>query len=85
MASTWIALQVLREKDGQTIADLARKAGVARGHLCDLENGKRTATPKVIYKLAKALNVPLSMLERPRDIGPEPQDEEPDVAACGAA
>lgn len=64
----WQELRVLREKDGQTLSELARRAGVALGHLSDLENGKRRPTPVVIRKLAKALNVPMSILEPPRDV-----------------
>lgn len=68
MASTWIELRVLREKDGHTLSSLARTSGVALGYLSDLENGKRKPTASVIAKLARGLNVPKSMLEPRRDL-----------------
>lgn len=63
---TWIELRVLREKDGHSLTSLARAAGMSLGHLSDLENGKREPTPAVLKKLALALNVPMSVLEKHR-------------------
>lgn len=68
MANTWIELRVLREKDGQSLTQLAKGSGIALGYLSDLENGKRPPNPRVIVKLARALNVPKSMLEPRREI-----------------
>lgn len=68
MTSTWIELRVLREKDGQSLTQLSKESGVSLGYLSDLENGKRPPNPRVILKLARALNVPKSMLEPRRDI-----------------
>jgi len=62
-SKTWIELRVIRDKDGESLSGLARRAGVAVGHLSDLENGKRQPTAAVIKKLAAALNVPMSVLE----------------------
>lgn len=76
----WTELRVLREKDGQTLKQLSSASGIALGHLSDLENGKRRPTPAVIHKLATALNVPLSMLEPRRDIGPEPTPSDAEAA-----
>jgi transcriptional regulator with XRE-family HTH domain len=67
VANTWIELRVLREKDGQSLTQLAKTANVALGYLSDLENGKRPPNPRVIVKLAQALNVPKSMLEPRRE------------------
>lgn len=36
------------------------------GHLSDLERGRREPTPAVLKKLAVALNVPVSVLEKHR-------------------
>lgn len=66
----WIELKVLREKDGHSLRSLADAVPMALGHLSDLEAGKRRPTPKVIVKLATALNVPKSMLEPRRVIEP---------------
>jgi transcriptional regulator with XRE-family HTH domain len=67
--ATWIELRVIREKDGHSLSSLAKSAGVALGHLSDLENGKREPTAVVIKKLARALNVPVSILEKRRRDG----------------
>lgn len=71
---TWTALRVLREKDGHSLTSLAKAAcdsdgkPMSLGYLSDLENGKRTPSPAIIKRLARALNVPMSMLEPRRDI-----------------
>lgn len=67
--TTWTELRVLRTKDGHSLASLARAAvdengkPMSIGYLSDLENGKRYPNPRVIKRLATALNVPMSMLE----------------------
>lgn len=60
------ALLVLREKDGASKTHLAKAAGISLGYLADLESGRRKGNPRVIGALARALNVPISMLERQR-------------------
>ncbi len=60
------ALVVLREKDGHSKTSLAALAGLSLGYLSDLESGRRKGNPDVIAKLARALNVPKSMLESRR-------------------
>lgn len=62
---------MLREKDGHSLTSLAKASGIALGYLSDLENGKRPPNPRVIVKLARALNVPKSMLESRRVVEPE--------------
>lgn len=62
-----LALTVLREKDGHSKTSLAKAAGMTIGYLSDLESGRRKGNPEVITKLASALNVPRSLLERRRD------------------
>jgi len=64
----WHELRVLREKDGHTLTSLAREAGMSLGYLSDLENGKREPNPRITKKLAVALNVPVSVLEKNRRI-----------------
>ena len=46
-----------------TIAEASRRAGISAGFLCDIENGKRGASPDVRKRLAAALNVPTSAIE----------------------
>lgn len=60
----WVELTVLREKDGMSKTGLAANVGMSLGYLCDLENGKREPNAVMRKKLALALNVPVSMLEK---------------------
>lgn len=62
----WTSLRVLREKDGHTLTSLAHAADMSLGYLSDLENGRREPNPRVTLKLAHALNVPTSVLEKHR-------------------
>lgn len=61
----WQELRVLRERTGYSSADLAREAGITTSLMSMLENGKRWPTPKATKKLADALKVPYTVLERP--------------------
>ncbi|MDI3330661.1 MAG: helix-turn-helix transcriptional regulator [Micrococcus sp.] len=56
----------MREKDGHTMASLAKTAGISPGYLNDLEKGRRDPGPQVTKKIAKALNVPASAIEKYR-------------------
>lgn len=62
----WVELTVLREKDGMSKTALAKAAGMSLSYLCDLENGQREPNAAMRTKLATALNVPKSMLEKRR-------------------
>lgn len=64
----WDELRVARTKDGQGLAELSRSSGVSLGYLSDLEGGHRWPNPTQVKKLAIALNVPMSVLERSRNI-----------------
>lgn len=59
------ALTAIREKDGMTKKQLAEAAGISLQYLCDIESGRRGAKPDVMKRVAAALNVPLSAIERP--------------------
>jgi DNA-binding XRE family transcriptional regulator len=50
-------IRVWRDHRGMTAAELAKKAGIARAYLTQIENGKREGTVATIRKLAKALRV----------------------------
>lgn len=69
------ALRVLREKDGHTLKSLAAacEPPLTKGYLCDLEQGRRLGNAPLIKRLAKALNVPVSVLEKRRE--PVAQDD----------
>jgi transcriptional regulator with XRE-family HTH domain len=47
---------------GLTIAQIAKKAGLGVGAVCDFENGKRVLRTDTLMKLAAALGVPASSL-----------------------
>lgn len=72
----WLELRVIREKDGHSLASLARAVKNAEGkpmslgYLSDLENGKREPSAAITKRLAQALNVPVSVLEKDRRIEP---------------
>ncbi|MBZ2197240.1 helix-turn-helix domain-containing protein [Occultella gossypii] len=65
----WWELRVIREKDGHSLTSLAKVAGMSLGYLSDLENGRRWPNATMTKKLAVALNVPVSVLEKPREVG----------------
>lgn len=68
---TWLELRVIREKDGHSLTSLAAKVGMSLGYLSDLENGKRDPSAAITKRLAIALNVPVSVLEKNRRIDDE--------------
>lgn len=57
---------MIRSKDGHSLTSLSKVAGISLGYLSDLENGRRWPNPTVTRKLADALKVPYSVLEKPR-------------------
>lgn len=61
----WRELRIIRERTGWASADLSRESGVSAPYLSQLENGDRWPNPRVTKKLADALRVPVSVLERP--------------------
>lgn len=63
----WHELRVIRSRTGLSGAALAREAGIARSYLSQLETGERWPNPTVIRKLADALKVPYTVLERVRE------------------
>lgn len=70
--TSWTELRVLREKDGHSLSSLARAAAddtgkpMSLGYLSDLENGRREPSARITKRLARALNVPVSVLEKHR-------------------
>jgi transcriptional regulator with XRE-family HTH domain len=46
---------------------LADAVGISPGHMCEIEAGRRNATPDLLDKFAVALNCPVSVLEKKRD------------------
>jgi len=64
----WDQLRVIRTKDGQSLSELARTSEVSLPYLSDLEAGHRWPNATQVRKLALALNVPMSVLERTRNV-----------------
>ena len=52
-------VRVYREWRGLTIAELARRAGLHRVQVHDIESGKRRGSVDTLKKIADALNLPL--------------------------
>ena len=63
-ALPWRQLTDLRISRGYTITELARRANMSTGALSRLENGYRWPRPSTVVKLAVALNVPVSEIQR---------------------
>lgn len=59
---------MIRTKDGQTLTDIHNKTGISLSHLSDMENGRRLPTAAALKKIARALNCPVSVLERERHV-----------------
>jgi transcriptional regulator with XRE-family HTH domain len=58
-----------RKAKGATQAWLANAIGVSAGHMSEIESGTRNAHPALLKKIAEALNCPVSVLERKREVG----------------
>lgn len=60
------ALVVLMQKDGFADTAFAHAVGISIQYLGDIKKGRRTLkrNPELITKMARALNVPRSMLEQ---------------------
>ena len=54
-------LESIREADGYSLATMAKKLGVARGHVCDIEKGRRGVSPERAAKWAKKLGYPIAL------------------------
>ncbi len=52
----------LRKQKGWTQEELAFQANIHKNYLCDLENGKRNPTLKILSSIADALDISLSFL-----------------------
>jgi len=71
------ALTEIRERSGWTKSRLAAEAGTSRGHICDVEHGRRQPSAETLSRIAAALKVPLaSLLATPSDEPVPPTIEE---------
>lgn len=55
-------IRAMRCRRGITQAELASRAGVSGGHLCECESGKKIPSLKLIQKLANVLDCRVSEL-----------------------
>jgi transcriptional regulator with XRE-family HTH domain len=55
-------LRDLRLQKGQTLRQVASKASVALGYLSEVERGQKEASSEILFAVAEALNVPLSVV-----------------------
>ncbi|MGD0771152.1 MAG: helix-turn-helix transcriptional regulator [Tepidisphaeraceae bacterium] len=58
------AVEGLRVGDGISQAAFARKLGVSRQYLCDVEKGRRLVSPEQAARFAKAFGHPPNILVR---------------------
>lgn len=62
------ALRDMRERSGLGVTELAGRAGVSPGTICDLESGRRPGSPSTLRKIADALECNLfSLLVNPEE------------------
>lgn len=53
----------IREKRGVSLNELARRSGVAKGNLSEIERGHKSPTVRTLRKIARGLDVsPRSLL-----------------------
>jgi transcriptional regulator with XRE-family HTH domain len=55
-------LRFLREKAGMSQGDMAHKFGIDRGHISEMENGKRNACLPMLETLADGFKITISEL-----------------------
>lgn len=52
----------LRRKHGKSIEKLAYEAGISKGNLSEIENGKRDTRFSTLYSIAEGLEISVSQL-----------------------
>ena len=70
VATVAIALQRERARAGLSLAELARRAGIAKSTLSQLEAGTGNPSVETLWALAVALNVPFGRLVEPPATAP---------------
>ncbi len=77
MMETWLPhkLRVLRMRQGLTLIDAAKKTGVTRATLSELERGHRHPVAPTLVKIAKGYGVPVEeLLEEPVPLASAPSE-----------
>ncbi|MBX9861129.1 MAG: XRE family transcriptional regulator [Hyphomicrobium sp.] len=78
------SLRTIRRQQGHSLDTLARASGVSRAMLGQIETGKSAPTITLLWKVSKALGVPVAMLIAPQD-EPSYQIERKDAARIVSA
>lgn len=68
-------IREIRKAKGWNVSDLADRVGTSKGHMSDIETGKRNPSTSMLAMIAQALNVP-----EPELYAAEGPDEERAVA-----
>jgi transcriptional regulator with XRE-family HTH domain len=58
------AIESIRKGQGLSQDECAKKLGVSKSHLCDVEKSRKTVSPERAAKWARALGYPESVLVR---------------------
>jgi transcriptional regulator with XRE-family HTH domain len=58
------AIEAVRKSEGLSQADCAKRLGVSKSHLCDVEKGRKTVSPERAASWARILGYPESVLVR---------------------
>jgi transcriptional regulator with XRE-family HTH domain len=75
------AVTLARERAGMTKRALAAACGFSEQLLCDIEAGRRNATPEKLAQIAQVLGCDLAELEAKRPTAPKAAPSEPASAA----
>lgn len=60
------AIRALREKDGLSLEELSRKAGLrSHSHLSHIERGEKVPSRRALNRIARALAVPVAAISSP--------------------
>ena len=59
-----LQLKIARVENELNMAELAKKSGVARSHICEIESGKKNPTAVTIGKLADPLGYDFGLIKR---------------------
>ena len=57
-------LRDFRQQKGRTLRQVASRASVALGYLSEVERGQKEASSEILASVAKALDVPISIIMR---------------------
>lgn len=56
------SLRALRQRSGWSVSKFATACEISTGYLSNIEAGRRQASPEVITRMARVLDVPLQAL-----------------------